>query len=80
RGKQTMVLHPAPIVDLEVEVSQKKGREQFKLEVTWRKEVIVHDMADLRILSSVPPEATASLEPVEATPAVAAANGSASAD
>lgn len=43
QGEKILVLKPKRTVDVEVEATQKKGKEKFVLEITWRTEEEVEE-------------------------------------
>lgn len=57
QGDKVIALKPKKVVDVEVEVSQKKGKEKFVLELTWRTEEVEEAPThDLKITSVEPPQ------------------------
>ena len=58
QGDKGLTIHPRDVVDLEVEVEQKKAKEKFTIELAWRNGVTTPTDGDLVISSEAP-------EPVE---------------
>lgn len=64
QGDKVIALKPKKVVDVEVEVSQKKGKEKFVLELTWRTEEVAETTKDDLKISSVEPPQRAAVEHV----------------
>ncbi len=56
QGDKGLTIHPRDVVDLEVEVEQKKAKEKFTLELAWRNGVTTPTENDLVITSEAPEE------------------------
>lgn len=57
QGEKILVLKPKRTVDVEVEAVQKKGKERFVIEITWRTEEEIEEepeMEDMRISDREP--------------------------
>lgn len=51
-GQDSVLLHPASILSFEMEVSQKKDKEKFSFEMSWKKED--RSTEDVKISANAP--------------------------
>ena len=57
-GDEYVALTPEPVVEMEVEAEQKKDKEKFTLELSWKKdEQVVESGREFKISSEKPAEA-----------------------